>query len=105
MRPPNHGLQKRTPTAEPRRPHGDSKSSLQGGRGPPEAKARLVLKLELARQRSAVKSMRNTERKADEVLAILRALMREPAFVALMRTRGFTNIPRLLYERLAGRPQ
>jgi hypothetical protein len=48
--------------------------------------------------------MRNIEREADEVLVILRALMRDAAFVALMRTRGFTSIPRLLYERLAARP-
>jgi len=47
--------------------------------------------------------MRNTEREADEVLAILRELLRDAAFVALMRTRGFTSIPRLLYERLAAR--
>lgn len=104
MRPPNRVAHKRTPAAEPRRPHGNTKSSLQGGRRPPEAKARSVLTLELARQRSAVRSMRNTEREADEVLAILRALMRDAAFVALMRTRGFTNIPRLLFERLAARP-
>ncbi|CAD6562256.1 hypothetical protein LMG28727_07699 [Paraburkholderia kirstenboschensis] len=103
MRSPNHGPQERAPTAEPRRPHGNTKRSLQSGGRPPEAKARSVLKLELARQRSAVKSMRNTEREADEVLAILRELQRDAAFVALMRTRGFTSIPRLLYERLAAR--
>lgn len=103
MRPLNHGLQDRTLTAKPRRPHGNTKSSLQGGRRPPEAKARSVLTVELARQRSAVKSMRNTEREADEVLAILRELLRDAAFVALMRTRGIISIPRLLYERLAAR--
>ncbi|MBT2791100.1 hypothetical protein J7I88_10370 [Paraburkholderia strydomiana] len=47
--------------------------------------------------------MRNTEREADEVLAILRELLRDAAFVALMRTRGIISIPRLLYERLAAR--
>lgn len=104
MRPSNRVAQERTPTAAPRRPHANTRSSLHGGRRPPEAKARSVLTLELARQRSAVKSMRNIEREADEVLAILRALMRDAAFVALMRTRGFTSIPRLLYERLAARP-
>jgi len=103
VRSPNRVAQKRTPTAEPRRPHGNTKPALKGGRRPPEAKGRSVLTLELARQRSAVKSMRNTEREADEVLAILRELLRDAAFVALMRTRGFTSIPRLLYERLAAR--
>ena len=27
------------------------------------------------------------------------------AFVALMNTRGFTTLPRLLHERLTGRPR
>ena len=60
---------------------------------------------ELRRQRNMVSRMSDTDREVSLVLDILRELTRDPAFVALMNTRGFIKLPGLLHERLAGRPR
>ncbi|MGC2962627.1 MULTISPECIES: hypothetical protein [unclassified Paraburkholderia] len=49
--------------------------------------------------------MADTDREVALVLEVLRELTRDPAFVALINTRGFTTLPRLLHERLTGRPR
>ncbi|MDR6478708.1 hypothetical protein SCB29_30465 [Paraburkholderia sp. SIMBA_055] len=49
--------------------------------------------------------MSDTDREITLVLDILRELTRDPGFVALMNPRGFTTLPRLLHERLTGRPR
>ncbi|MFL9944263.1 hypothetical protein [Paraburkholderia sp. OAS925] len=49
--------------------------------------------------------MADTDREVALVLEVLRELTCDPAFVALMNTRGFTTLPRLLHERLTGRPR
>ncbi|WP_154670925.1 hypothetical protein [Paraburkholderia dilworthii] len=49
--------------------------------------------------------MSDTDREVTRVLDVLRELTCDPAFVALMNTRGFTTLPRLLHERLTGRPR
>ena len=49
--------------------------------------------------------MSDTDREVALVLGILRELTCDPAFVALMNTRGFTTLPRLLHERLTGCPR
>jgi len=48
--------------------------------------------------------MSDTDREVTLLLDLLRELTRDPAFVALMNTRGFTTLPRLLHERLTGCP-
>ena len=79
--------------------------SSAGARRTPRVKAQAVLSLELSRQRHAVDSMRTTDSEAAELVAILRELLGDPAFVALMTTRGFTTMPRLFHERLTRRPR
>ncbi|MDR6205412.1 MoaA/NifB/PqqE/SkfB family radical SAM enzyme [Paraburkholderia graminis] len=75
------------------------------GRATPESKAQSVLTQELRRQRNMVSRMSDTDREVTLVLDTLRELTRDPGFVALMNTRGFTTLPRLLHERLTGRPR
>lgn len=75
------------------------------GRATPESKAQSVLTQELRRQRNMVSRMSDTDREVSLVLEVLRELTRDPAFVALMNTRGFATLPRLLHERLTGRPR
>ncbi len=54
---------------------------------------------ELRRQRQHGESHEPiTDREITLVLDILRELTRDPGFVALMNTRGFTTLPRLLHE-------
>ncbi|MFM0691326.1 hypothetical protein PQQ64_03425 [Paraburkholderia graminis] len=48
--------------------------------------------------------MSDTDREVTLLLDLLRELTRDPAFVALKNTRGFTTLPRLLHERLTGCP-
>jgi len=93
--------------AERSRPRDDAAPhpSSAGARRTPRGKAQAILSLELSRQRHAVDSMRATDSEAAELVAILRELLGDPAFVAFMRTRGFTTMPRLLHERVTGRPR
>ena len=79
--------------------------SSAGARKTPRVKAQAVLSLELSRQRHAADSMRATGSEAAELVEILRELLEDPAFVALMTTRGFTTMPRLFHERLTRRPR
>lgn len=79
-------------------------SSVPRARRQPETKAEHVLKEELARQQSRVKRMRGTDDEVCQAMTALRNLMQDPAFVALMETRGFATIPRLVHERLVTRP-
>ncbi|CAH2913466.1 MAG: Adenylate cyclase (EC [uncultured Paraburkholderia sp.] len=93
--------------AERSRPRDDAAphTSNAGARKTPRVKAQSVLSLELAKQRHAVNRMRATHSEAAQLVAILRELLGDPAFVALMTTRGFTTVPRLLHERLTRRPR
>jgi len=75
------------------------------GRLTSESKAQSVLTQELRRQRSIVSRMSDADREVTRVLDVLRELTCDPAFVALMNIRGFTTLPRLLHERLTGRPR
>jgi len=77
---------------------------LPGDQGHPEPKAEQILKDELARQRSKVRRMRGTDHEVDQALTALRELMQEPAFVSLLKARGFATIPQLLHHRLKTRP-
>jgi hypothetical protein len=70
----------------------------------PETKAKEVLKLELARQRTAIRRMNVTCHEAVLTTKVLMELLADPAFVALLRAEGFTSIPELVRQRLVERP-
>lgn len=105
MRPVNRSAQGMTSIRPAKGQCGEAGPPAEASRQSPlEPKARSVLRVELARQRNQVRGMHDTDLEVDRTLAILRDVFGDPAFVALLRTRGFINIPRLLYERLAAQP-
>ncbi|MFP3564063.1 hypothetical protein [Paraburkholderia sp. SIMBA_030] len=71
-----------------------------GRKATPEEKAKDVLKLERARQRTAIKHMRAMHGERALTTKVLLELLSDPAFVALLRAEGFTSIPKLLHQRL-----
>lgn len=107
MKPAHSGARSVAGKAAPGGRHEKTVPHMRGARGraTPESKAQLVLTQELRRQRNIVSRMSETDREVTRVLDVLRELACDPAFVALMNTRGFTTLPRLLHERLTGRPR
>ncbi|MFL9981405.1 hypothetical protein [Paraburkholderia graminis] len=107
MKPAHVGARSVAGKAAPGDRHDKTMPHMQGARGraTPESKAQSVLTQELRRQRNMVSRMADTDREVALVLEVLRELTCDPAFVALMNTRGFTTLPRLLHERLTGRPR
>lgn len=107
MKPAHSGARSVAGKAAPGGRHEKTVPHMRGtrGRATPESKAQPVLTQELRRQRNMVSRMADTDREVALVLEVLRELTRDPAFVALMNTRGFTTLPRLLHERLTGRPR
>lgn len=69
----------------------------------PEATARKVLMLERARQQTLIRQMEAVHAEMSILEGVLRDLMSDPAFVALLRRQGFLTMPRQLRDRLAGR--
>jgi hypothetical protein len=74
-----------------------------GRKATPEEKAKDVLKLERARQRTAIRHMQATQGEMALTTKVLLELLSDPAFVAVLRAEGFTSIPKLLHQRLAER--
>ena len=107
MKPAHGGARSVAGKAAPGGRHDKTVPHVRGARGraTPESKPQSVLTEELRRQRNIVSRMSDTDREIALVLDILRELTRDPGFVALMNTRGFTTLPRLLHERLTGRPR
>lgn len=73
-------------------------------RATPETKAKEVLKLERARQRTAIRRMDAAREEAALTTKVLIELLSDPAFVALLRAKGFISIPELVRRRLMERP-
>jgi len=65
--------------------------------------AKDVLKLERARQRTAIGHMQATRGEMALTTKVLLELLSDPAFVALLRAEGSTSIPKLLHQRLVER--
>jgi hypothetical protein len=90
-------------------PVDDAPASLRDDRCPanrkstPEAKARKVLKLERSRQQTLLRRMESVRAEMAILDNVLRELLSDPAFVALLRGQGFVTMPRLLRDRLEGR--
>ncbi|WP_147408568.1 hypothetical protein [Paraburkholderia fungorum] len=94
-------------------PHGENGESkpaeLQlerrraGRKTTPEEKAKDVLKLERARQRTVIRHMQATHGEIALTTKVLLELLSDPAFVALLRDEGFTSMPKLLRQRLMER--
>ncbi|KFX60993.1 hypothetical protein [Paraburkholderia fungorum] len=90
-------------------PADDARASLRDDRCPanrkstPEAKARRVLRLERARQQTLLRRMESVRAEMTILDNVLRELLSDPAFVALLRGQGFVTMPRLLRDRLDGR--
>lgn len=74
-----------------------------GRKATPEEKAKDVLKLERARQRTVVRHMQATHAEMTLTTNVLLELLSDPAFVALLRAEGFTSIPKLLHQWLVER--
>jgi hypothetical protein len=74
-----------------------------GRKATPEEKAKDVLKLERARQRTAIRHMQATHGEMALTTKVLLELLSDPAFVALLRAEGFASIPKLLRQRLMER--
>lgn len=74
-----------------------------GRKTTPEEKAKDVLKLERARQRTAIRHMHATHDEMALTTKVLLELLSDPAFVALIRAEGFTSMPKLLRQRLMER--
>jgi len=68
----------------------------------PETKARKVLMLERARQQTRIRQMEAVRVEMAILENILRELLLDQAFVALLRRQGFATVPRLIRERLTG---
>lgn len=68
----------------------------------PESAARKVLMLERARQRTRIRQMQTVCADMAILDGVLRRLLTDPAFVALLRREGFLTIPRQLRDRLGG---
>ncbi|WP_406867170.1 hypothetical protein [Paraburkholderia fungorum] len=90
-------------------PVDEAPASLRDDRCPanrkstPEAKARKVLRLERARQQTLLRRMESVRAEMAVLDNVLRELLSDPAFVALLRGQGFVTMPRLLRDRLDGR--
>ncbi|CAE6957105.1 hypothetical protein R69608_06201 [Paraburkholderia nemoris] len=69
----------------------------------PEAKARKVFMLERARQQTLLRRMESVRAEMTILENVLRDLLSDPAFVALLRRQGFVTMPQLLRDRLSGR--
>jgi len=69
----------------------------------PEAKARKVFMLERARQQTLFRRMESVRAEMAILESVLRDLLSDPAFVALLRRQGFVTMPRSLRDRLSGR--
>jgi hypothetical protein len=69
----------------------------------PEARARKVFMLERARQQTLLRLMESVRAEMAILESVLRELLSDPAFVALLRRQGFATMPRLLRDRLSGR--
>ncbi|MBB4513929.1 hypothetical protein [Paraburkholderia fungorum] len=69
----------------------------------PEAKARKVLRFERARQQTLLRRMESVRAEMTILENVLRELLSDAAFVALLRGEGFVTMPRLLRDRLDGR--
>jgi hypothetical protein len=74
-----------------------------GRKATPEEKAKNVLKLERARQRTVIRHMQATHGEMALTTKVMLELLSDPAFVALLRAEGFTSIPKLLHQRLIER--
>jgi len=89
-------------------PADEAGTSLRDDRCPanrkstPEAKARKVLRLERARQQTLLRRMESVRAEMAILENVLRELLSDPAFVALLRGQGFVTMPRLLRARLGG---
>ena len=68
----------------------------------PEARARKVFMLERARQQTLLRRMESVRAEMVILENVLRVLLSDPAFVALLRRQGFVTMPRLLRDRLGG---
>ncbi|WP_144138106.1 hypothetical protein [Paraburkholderia sp. BCC1884] len=68
----------------------------------PEATARKVLMLERARQQAVIIQMEAVHAEMCIMESVLRELMSDQAFVALLRRQGFLTMPRQLRDRLGG---
>lgn len=90
-------------------PADEARASLRDDRCPanrkstPEAKAQKVLRLERARQQTLLRRMESVRAEMTVLENVLRELLSDPAFVALLRGQGFVTMPRLLRDRLDGR--
>ncbi|CAB3718434.1 hypothetical protein LMG24238_04666 [Paraburkholderia sediminicola] len=88
---------------------GQGQASLRDDRCPanrkstPEARARKVFMLERARQQTLFRRMESVRTEMAVLENVLRELLSDPAFVALLRRQGFVTMPRLLRDRLSGR--
>lgn len=105
LRPANLGSSDAEPTAPPL----DSPSisippqrecGAPSGRATPETKAKRVLKLERARQRTAIRCMDVTRGEVTLTTKALMELLSDAAFVALLRAQGLTRIPKLVHQRI-----
>ncbi|WP_168787624.1 hypothetical protein [Paraburkholderia aromaticivorans] len=68
----------------------------------PETKARKVLMLERARQQTRIRQMEAVRVEMAIVRSVLRELLSDATFVALLRGQGYVTMPRLLRDRLTG---
>lgn len=88
---------------------GENPASARGAWRPedrkstPETKARKVLMLERARQQTLIRQMEAVRAEMTIMESVLRELLSDQAFVALLRCQGFLIMPRLLHDRLTGR--
>lgn len=82
-------------SARPRCEHSASRE-----RATPESKAKEVLKQERARQRTAIRRTDATRGEMALTTSVLKELLSDPAFVALLRAQGLTSIPKLIHQRL-----
>jgi hypothetical protein len=58
--------------------------------------------LERARQQTLFRRMESVRTEMAVLENVLRELLSDPAFVALLRRQGFVTMPRLLRDRLSG---
>jgi hypothetical protein len=71
----------------------------------PEMKARAVLMLERARQKTVIRKMDAVHTEMVTTGKVLTDLLSDSAFVALLRTQGIITVPRLIHEYLLGHLQ
>lgn len=78
----------------------DGKTSNRRKYATPASKAKKVLMLERARQRTIMRRMSATRKEASLTRHVLQALLSDAAFVALLRSRGFISMPELVHRLL-----